>query len=78
MSNTPETNTGIKRLHDLNLQALSDDVAKVLSKHVGGEFEVTLTKLEHTDPGFVKDKVILQFRVEDKSFMDRFTMGMDE
>jgi hypothetical protein len=65
----------IKQLHDINLQALAADLAQVLSNHVGGEFDVTLTKLEHTKPGFVGDKIILNFLVEDESHMERYSLS---
>lgn len=75
-----DTNVGeisaaeLKQLHDINLKALADDLAEVLSKHVGGQFAVRLTKLEHTNPGYVNDKVRLDFLVEDISHMERFSL----
>ena len=72
MTENMEAVAEVKQLHDLNLKALADDLAEVLSKHVGGNFTAKVTKLEHTNPGFIDDKLLLNFRIEDKSHMERF------
>jgi len=53
------------------MKALSDCVAKALSEQLGGDFDVELTKLERTHPGFSDDKLILQFHVKDGSWVLR-------
>lgn len=64
----------VKQLHDLNLKALADDLAQVLSNHVGGTFEADLTKLEHTHLGFLDDRLILNFSIKDESHFERYQL----
>jgi hypothetical protein len=71
MSDNAETTTEIKKLHDLNLQSVADDFSVLLTKHVGGVFEVTPTKMEHTHYGYGNDRVIFQFSVDDRSSIQR-------
>lgn len=75
MTETTET-LNFKELEEISIKSLADAVSNELSQQVGGEFKVTLTKLEHTNPGFVHDKLVLQFHVEDKSWSGRLVERM--
>jgi hypothetical protein len=69
MTDKPEDR--LKNLNEISMKALSDCVAKALSEQLGGDFDVELTKLERTHPGFSDDKLILQFHVKDGSWVLR-------
>jgi hypothetical protein len=60
-----------KELEEINPKALADALADALSQQLGGEFHVTLTKLEHTKPGAVDPGLVLQFHVKDESWSTR-------
>jgi hypothetical protein len=61
----------MKQINDLNLAALASGLSEALTKEIGGEFYVTVTKLERTNPDFTDDKLHLSFVVDDVSHMER-------
>jgi hypothetical protein len=63
--------TTLKELDDINPKALADSLALALSEQVGGDFRVSLTKLEQTHPGCGDNKLVLHFHVKDESFILR-------
>jgi hypothetical protein len=64
--------TELRQLDDLNLKALSADIAEVLGKHLGGEFGVRISNLDHTHVGFSDDQLSMRFHITDKSWSERF------
>ena len=65
-----------KELGEINPKALSDALAIALGEQLGGQFGVTLTKLEHTKPGAVDPSLVLQFHVTDESWALRMVERM--
>ena len=61
----------IKELDEINPKALADALALALGEQLGGEFGVTLTKLEHTKPGAIDPGLVLQFHVKDGNWAAR-------
>lgn len=51
-----------KELDEINPKALADALAIALSEQLGGEFGVTLTKLENTKPGAAHSRKFARFR----------------
>jgi hypothetical protein len=65
-----------KAITDLNLKALADDFARLLSKHVGGSFEVepiSFNQIENKGPGLVGygGRCHFEFRATDRSLFSR-------
>jgi hypothetical protein len=61
----------IKQLDDLNLKILAEDIAAVLSKHVGGDFEVRVSNLDHSNVGGLDDQLAMRFVIKNKSWFVR-------
>jgi hypothetical protein len=71
-----ERSVELKRLNDMNLKALEEDIAEVFSKNVGGAFNVTVTKFEHARPDdFTNNRLILHISVEDEDWAGRLDVG---
>lgn len=64
--NVDLASTTTKELDEINTKALADSLALALSEQVGGEFKVSLTKLERTNL-----ELVLQFHVKDKNSLER-------
>jgi hypothetical protein len=65
-----------KEITDLNLRALSDDFAALLSEHLGGTFKVDLTRyvqVENKGSGLsgYGGEIDVEFRVTDESRFSR-------
>jgi hypothetical protein len=67
-----------KELGEINPKALADALAIALGEQLGGQFGVTLTKLEHTKPEAVDPGLVLQFHVKDESWSLRMVERMHD
>ncbi len=62
----------MKQINDLSLAALSSGLSKALSDELGGNFDVTVQKLERSEGGFGNNKLLLSFVVNDVSHWARY------
>lgn len=76
MENNNEVVNEEKEITDVNLKALADDFAALLSQHLGGTFKVDLTRyvqIENKGSGIsgYGGRLDIEFRVEDESRFSR-------